>query len=175
MAKKICAIVSLVLVAIVVTTTLILSNIEINNNIEYREPTRIYVQYRSFEKTAVSDTQKAQILKLLNDANDKNLLTSLFDGTKDEKPQLITERTTAKTIPTASDFYVIFYYENPQKLAEEDYTYRQLVFTVTSVDNKAEVKVYITPSDEMKYSKYYSINTNYNDLYNYLVDNKLNK
>ena len=60
--------------------------------------------------------------------------------------------------------------------------YKELIFSVNSTDDMQEVRVYIIPyynadgdfNTNNSYYRYYLLNANFADLFNYLVDNNFN-
>lgn len=184
MAKKIGAIVSLSLIGILIIVTIILANVKINYSINCETPTSIFVSYTSNGQTKVSNEQANKIVDYINNASKENTLTALFNGNLNKKAE-ITGVSGNKTQPTAKGFYVEYSYENPQKLMEgnKEYkdskgntvVYQRLVFTVNNLDEKAETTVCVyNKLDSQYYSHYYTVEANFYNLYNYLVECGLN-
>ena len=193
MAKRITAIVSLSIIGILIIATIIMANVDVNHKINCNNPDSIYVQYSSNGIREVDDEIYDGILERINNASKESSLTALFSGTLSEKPAIVTNSTTsATTVPSTSDFYVSFVYNNPQKLMEgnNEYKdadgnsvyYKELIFSVNSTDDMQEVRVYIIPyynadgdfNTNNSYYRYYLLNANFADLFNYLVDNNFN-
>ncbi len=193
MAKKITAIVSLSIIGILIIATIIMANVDVNHKINCNNPDSIYVQYSSNGIREVEDDVYNGILERINNASKETSLTALFGGTLSDKPEIVTNSTTsATTVPSTSDFYVSFVYNNPQKLmnGNSEYKdsdgksvyYKELIFSVDDTDEMQEVRVYIIPyynadggyNTNNSYYRYYLLNANFADLYNYLIDNELN-
>ncbi len=193
MAKRITAIVSLSIIGILIIATIIMANVDVNHKINCNNPDSIYVQYSSNGIREVDDEIYDGILERINNASKESSLTALFSGTLSEKPAIVTNSTTsATTVPSTSDFYVSFVYNNPQKLMDgnNEYKdadgnsvyYKELIFSVNSTDDMQEVRVYIIPyynadgdfNTNNSYYRYYLLNANFADLFNYLVDNNFN-
>ena len=193
MAKRITAIVSLSIIGILIIATIIMANVDVNHKINCNNPDSIYVQYSSNGIREVDDEIYDGILERINNASKESSLTALFSGTLSEKPAIVTNSTTsATTVPSTSDFYVSFVYNNPQKLMDgnNEYKdadgnsvyYKELIFSVNSADDMQEVRVYIIPyynadgdfNTNNSYYRYYLLNANFADLFNYLVDNNFN-
>ena len=193
MAKRITAIVSLSIIGILIIATIIMANVDVNHKINCNNPDSIYVQYSSNGIREDDDEIYDGILERINNASKESSLTALFSGTLSEKPAIVTNSTTsATTVPSTSDFYVSFVYNNPQKLMDgnNEYKdadgnsvyYKELIFSVNSTDDMQEVRVYIIPyynadgdfNTNNSYYRYYLLNANFADLFNYLVDNNFN-
>lgn len=193
MAKRITAIVSLSIIGILIIATIIMANVDVNHKINCNNPDSIYVQYSSNGIREVDDEIYDGILERINNASKESSLTALFSGTLSEKPAIVTNSTTsATTVPSTSDFYVSFVYNNPQKLMDgnNEYKdadgnsvyYKELIFSVNSTDDMQEVRVYIIPyynadgdfNTNNSYYRYYLLNANFADLFNYLVENNFN-
>lgn len=193
MVKRITAIVSLSIIGILIIATIIMANVDVNHKINCNNPDSIYVQYSSNGIREVDDEIYDGILERINNASKESSLTALFSGTLSEKPAIVTNSTTsATTVPSTSDFYVSFVYNNPQKLMDgnNEYKdadgnsvyYKELIFSVNSTDDMQEVRVYIIPyynadgdfNTNNSYYRYYLLNANFADLFNYLVDNNFN-
>ncbi len=202
MAKRITAIVSLSIIGILIIATLIMANVDVNHKINCANPDSIYVQYSSNSPIDINPNDENYvdiyngILDRINNASKESSLTALFSGTLSDKPSIVTNSTTSATsVPSTSDFYVSFVYNNPQKLMDgnneyknadgDSVYYKELVFSVSSTDDMQEVRVYIIPyyssdnpdngyNTNNSYYRYYLLNANFSELYNYLVDNGLN-
>lgn len=192
-AKKITAIVSLSIIGILILATIIMANVDVNHAINCNNPDKIYIQYSSNPYVKAYDEDYDEIVKLINNASKESSLTALFNGTLNDTPVVVHSNTSGNNIPSTSNFYVNFEYNNPQKLMNgnkaykdengKDYYYRNLIFSISSTDDVAEVKVYVVPyyntngdvnTSDVSYTKYYKVTANYIDLYNYLVDNNYN-
>ena len=173
MAKKISAIVSLVLIAIVVATTIIMATIKVDHNIKYKNPDEVWVTYNGKTQQIVAEKDANKILKLMKEATTESYLTALFNKTTKEKPELVDYRNTASSIPSTSYYYVIFNYSNPQKI-DDDFYYTSLIFSIDKEDGEKEVKVYISEDGTMTYKKYYLIDVDYSSIYTYLTNKGYN-
>lgn len=182
MAKKIGAIVSLSIIGILILATIIMANIKVDYSINCATPTAVYVSYNSStERDAQDYTDK--IVKFIENASNEKALTALFNGTLGKKAEVFA--VSEKTIPTNSGFYVRYRYENAQKLMDgkevyknsndESVYYDDLVFTVNNVEGFSVVKVYVVQdsANSMKYTYYYEVEADFENLYNYL-DEKFN-
>ena len=170
-----------------------MANVDVNHKINCNNPDYIYVKYSSNNLREADEEIYDGILDRINQASTESSLTALFSGTLNDKPTIVTNSTTSATsVPSTSDFQVSFVYDNPQKLMDgkneykdEDGNtvyYKELVFSVDSTDDMQEVRVYIIPyynsngeyNTNNSYYRYYLLNANFVDLYNYLVDNDFN-
>lgn len=193
-AKKIAAIISLSIIGILILTTIIMANVDVNHAIKCSNPDKIYVQYSSNSSLVLEDEDYDKVLDLVNSASKESSLTALFNRTINDKPVIVNSSTSGSSIPSTSQFYVNFVYNNPQKLMNGNkefkdengkaYYYSNLIFSVTNVDDVSEVKVYVVPyyntngdvnTNDTTYTKYYKVTANYIELYNYLVDNGYNR
>jgi GMP synthase (glutamine-hydrolysing) len=52
----------------------------------------------------------------MKNATSENMLTAIFKKTLNKKPELVNYKETATSIPSTNDFYLVFTYDNPQKL-----------------------------------------------------------
>ena len=179
MAKKIGAIVSLSIIGILILATIIMVNIKVDYSINCATPTTVYVSYNSgTERDAQGYTEK--IVKYINNASNENSLTALFNGTIGKKAKISAH--SEKQIPTNAGFNVRYRYENPQKLMDGDKAYKDsngqdvyyddLVFTVNNVEGINVVKVYVVQNstNSMKYTYYYELEADFEELYNYLEE-----
>lgn len=176
MAKKIGAIVSLVLVILVITATIILGAVKIDHNIECKNPDEIWVSYNNKTHQKVQSEDADEIVKLINDATKENLLTALINSTVKNDPELLQYKTTSSSIPSNSNYYLIYSYENKQKVVykDTDVYYSDLVFTIADTDGKQEVKVYVSEDGSMKYRYYYIIDVDYSEVFNFLEEKNYN-
>ena len=144
MAKKITAIVSLSIIGLLIIATLVMANVDVNHAIKFNKPDKIFVQYSSGTTLGLHDDEHYdKIIDSINNASKETSLTALFNGTINDKPIIVTNSTTATTIPTTSGFYVNFSYSEPQKLMDgnkafkdengKNYYYRNLIFTILMV------------------------------------------
>lgn len=186
MAKKIGAIASLSIIGLLIIATIIMANIQINYNINCATPDKIYVNYNNGSYSLVtSETHKNKIVELINNASNESSLSALFNGNFGKTAEVKTE-SKAKNTPSNADFYVEFVYSTPQDLMVGDekyqdsngntFTYQRLVFTVTKSEEAGIVKVYIIDNNEntKSYTRYYEVEANLSNLYNYLMENNLN-
>ena len=119
MAKRITAIVSLSIIAILIIATIIMANVDVNHKINCNNPDYIYVKYSSNNLREADEEIYDGILDRINQASTESSLTALFSGTLNDKPTIVTNSTTSATsVPSTSDFQVSFVYDNPQKLME---------------------------------------------------------
>ena len=174
MAKKICAIVSLSIIGVLIITTIIMANININYGINFKAPVYVYVN-----NTEVSLTEQNKIVEYINGASNENCLNALFTGKLNNQAKVV--NTGSKKLSTTKGYSVEFYYDEPQILMESNkkytdengksYTYERLIFEITENNGEAEYKVYVIPNSEERnvYSHYYILNADFTDLYNYLV------
>ena len=173
MAKRIGAILSLVIVVLVIVTTIILGAVKIDHNIECNNPDEVWVKYNNQTPRKLQTEHAEEVVKLINDATKENLLTALINSTANEKPELVQYKTTNSNIPSNSNYYLIYSYENKQKVTykDTDVYYSDLMFTIADTDGKDEVKVYLSEDGSMKYKYYYVINVDYSEVFNFLQEN----
>ena len=182
MAKKIGAIVSLVIIGALIVATIIMANININYSVPCATPNDIYVQMGSGTPERVTNADmKKKIVNYINDASQENSLTALFNGNIGNYAKVVSKKGTFST--TASTFYVRFTYNDVQTLKEGDskfvdsdgktYSYDDLVFAISDTDGETEVMVYVIPddADSKRYSHYYTVDADFSDLYSYLDSN----
>ncbi len=179
MAKKIGAIVSLVIIGIVIVAAIVMANININYSVKCVKPDVVWVQTADDQYLATSK-QKDKIVELISEASKQNSLTALFDGELGKKAELITLKS---TVPSATNFYVRYKYTTKQELIVDGKvykdadgkteTYEELVFVVNDVDGEAETKVYVIPeSDQINTTSYYfNLYANFEELFSYLNEN----
>lgn len=186
MAKKIVAIVSLSIIGVLILATIIMANINVNYGVNCATPTSVWVNYNSNNPNNERKVANADaVVEFINNASKEKSLTALFNGTLGKKPNIVA--TSSKNLPSNSDFYVRFRYENgPQKLMDgkKEYKdsngnnvyYNDLVFTVKNVSGINLVNVYvITDSSNSKvYNYYYELEANFEGLYDFLVENNYN-
>ena len=174
MAKKIGAVASLLLVGLLVVATIIMANIKVDNNIDYKNPDEVWVTYNSNTQSQITNQKHVnEIVKLLDKATQDNFLNAMFEGTLKEKAELKHYKNSSGTdVPRNKDFYVIFNYDNQQKVESKgvSYYYTQLVFTVKDTDGEVKTNVYLTEGT-MVYARYYELNVDYSEVYNFLTQN----
>jgi len=177
MAKKIGAIVSLVLIILVITTTIILGAVKIDHNIDCKNPDEIWISYNNKTHQKMKSEDAEEVVELINDATKENLLTAMINRTVKNKPELLQYKTTTTSIPSNSNYYLIYSYENKQKVTykDKDVYYSDLVFTIADTDGKADVKVYLSEDGAMKYKYYYVINVDYSEVFNFLETKNYNQ
>ena len=175
MAKKIGAIASLSIIGVLIIATIIMANIRVDYSINCSTPDKIYVNNVLVDTTEQSN----KIVELINNASKENYLSALFNGNLG-KAASVSSVTGTKTVPSTSNFYVEYVYNNPQTLMVgkdkyEDnqgnsYTYERLFFTVNSTEGEAKVNVYVIADSDAPstYTHYYELEANFYDLYNYL-------
>ena len=191
MAKKLGAIISLSIIGVLILTTVIMANIDVSYALSYPTPDKIWIQYSSKTTRLLDDSKHNEVKNFIDAGSKEASLTALFNGTLNDEPVLVNNSTNGTSIPSTSGYYITFLYNNPQKLENfkdengKDYYYRALVFTVSNVDELAEIKVYVLPyyttdgetvqNDQTLYTKYYKVKANYSALYEYLTNNGFNK
>ena len=177
MAKKIGAIISLIVIGIVIFMAIVMANIDVHYSIECVKPDKIWVETSNDEHFA-SEAQINKIVELINNASKQNALTALFDGDLDKKAELVSSKA---TLGNPKNFYVKYCYNTEQDLMVEGSEYedadgnvvkfKELIFAVTDTKGEAEFKVYVLPSSEEReyYSYYYNLDANFEELFNYLT------
>ncbi len=198
MAKKITAIVSLVIVGILIIATLIMANVSVQHGVNCAEPSRIWVVKSSVTSGEAGrylykeDKEYEEILNYVNSASKERLLTSLFGGTVGDKAQ-IKEVTTSNnqsiTSPSSKGYayFVCYEYDTPQTLMNgnkkfkdengNNYYYGGLFFGVKNEEGATVVDVYVNSWDNYKttpvynYHYYYELSADFQDLYTYLNAN----
>jgi len=182
MAKKIGAIVSLSLIGVLIIATIILANVKINYSIKCETPSAVWVSYSNKAYNKVSDEQADKIIDFINNASKENTLSALFNGNLSKKAEITKAESSNKKPASNSGFYVEYSYSTPQKLMygnkahESGATYQRLLFTVNNINESNEVSVYVFENNKSEnYSYRYTLEANFNDLYNYLIACGLNK
>lgn len=167
MAKKIGAIVSLSIIGVLIVAIIVLSNLKVNYSIKCSKPDSIQVG-----KSVATSEQLNEIVNYINDASNETRITALFNGNWNKKAELTTENGTISY--NSDNYYVRYHYAQNQqatvgKDAKEVY-YSEIVFTVSSIDEEAEYKVYLIPdaSNPDKYSHYYVLDADFGILFKYL-------
>lgn len=193
-AKKIVAIVSLTIIGVLILTTIIMANVDVNHAINCAKPDRIYIQYSSNSSRKLEQDDYDKVLEYINNASSETSLTALFNGTINDYPEIVTNSSTGVSIPSTSKFYVNFVYSEPQKLMNgnksykdengDEYYYKNLIFSISDTAGVTDVKVYVVPyyntngevnTSDTTYTKYYKISADYTEVYNYLVEQGYNK
>lgn len=170
MAKKIGAIVSLVIIGLLLIATIVLANLKVDYSIKCNTPNEIWVG----TKVATAE-QKNEIINYIGDASNENRLTALFNGNWNKKVKLVTENGTIKY--DDNNYYVRYHYAEEQqaKVGKEtkDVKYSELVFTVSKMSEQLEYRVYLIPdaTQSANYSHYYLLDANFEILYKYLENN----
>lgn len=179
MAKKIGAILSLIIIGAVIIAAIVMANIDIDYSVKCVKPDVIYVQ-TSTDTIKVSNNQRDKIVELISGASKENVLTALFNGELGKKAEIVTSKA---TLTTPNNFYVRYKYTTKQDLVVDGKiyknadgkteTYEELVFVVNPFDEEAEFKVYVIPESDSAnvYSYYYNLSANFKDLYDYLSEN----
>jgi len=178
MAKKIGAIVSLSIIGILILATIIMANVNVDYSIKCANPTYVYVSHSS-KSEIDAGANKDAIVSLISNASKEKSLTALFNGNLNKKANLVTASSAGKTIPSTTDFYVRYSYENTQTAEDANgnkVSYEELVFTVNNTQGSSQVKVYLVPdaTNAMTYTHYYDLEADFEDLYNYLVEQGYN-
>lgn len=179
MAKKISAIVSIVIIGILILTTIIMATVDVDHKIKCNDPDVIYVRYSSFDKTTTED-QKDKIVDLIDNASKEKSLVALFNGHIGDHAYITLNSTTPVSINDNGGFYVIYHYAAAQdlivdnKVAKDEngetIKFSELVFVVSDFDGMTDVRVYVTPygADSFTYSRYYTVRADFGELYSYL-------
>jgi len=185
MAKKIGAIVSLSIIGILILTTIIMANVNVNYSVNCAKPTYVSVSYGSnSERDAQANTNA--IVEMIENASKEKSLTALFNGTLGKKAKVVAVSSVGKTLPSNNGFYVRYRYDNPQKLMEGKKEYKDsngavvyyddLVFTVKDVAGTNIVNVYVIPdsANAKVYTHYYELEADFEGLYDFLVEKEYN-
>lgn len=179
MAKKIGAIVSLVLVGIVIIVAIVMANVKIDYSVKCLKPDVVYVQ-TSDGTVKVDNTQKDKIVDYISNASKESSLTALFNGNINKKAEIVSEKA---TLASPTTYYVRYHYNTKQNLVvnKKEYKnadgqtekYDELVFVVNKFDGETEFKVYvILDSDNANsYSYYFKLSADFGELYDYLEKN----
>lgn len=191
MQKRIWAIVSLSIIGILIIATIIMANVDVNYKINCANPDIMWVQHASGNQVRVEGDEYDEILKYINNASKESSLTALFGGRINDTATVTSNGSTATSIPSTTNYYVIFEYNNPQKLMVgndsykdgdgNEYYYRELVFTVNPSEESGQVRVYIKPFYNSNgdaeiietYTRYYTVTADFSGLYNYLQDSNI--
>ena len=191
MQKRIWAIVSLSIIGILIIATIIMANVDVNYKINCANPDIMWVQHASGNQVRVEGDEYDEILKYINNASKESSLTALFGGRINDTATVTSNGSTATSIPSTANYYVIFEYNNPQKLMVgndsykdgdgNEYYYRELVFTVNPSEESGQVRVYIKPFYNSNgdaeiietYTRYYTVTADFSGLYNYLQDSNI--
>ena len=180
MAKRISAIISLVIIGILILTTIIMATIDVDHKIKCNQPNEIYIRYNSSDKNTTEEQQKC-IIDFIDNASKEKSLTALFNGHIGDQAELKLISTTPVEIKDTSEFFVIYHYTTAQDLIVnnkiekdengQDIKYKELAFAIDKTQGLHEVKVYITPegASSFTYSRYYNVRADFSDLYDYLV------
>ncbi|HJD05771.1 MAG TPA: hypothetical protein IAB72_02680 [Candidatus Onthoplasma faecipullorum] len=191
MQKRIWAIVSLSIIGILIIATIIMANVDVNYKINCANPDIMWVQHASGNQVRVEGDEYDEILNYINNASKESSLTALFGGRINDTATVTSNGSTATSIPSTTNYYVIFEYNNPQKLMVgndsykdgdgNEYYYRELVFTVNPSEESGQVRVYIKPFYNSNgdaeiietYTRYYTVTADFSGLYNYLQDSNI--
>ena len=178
MAKKIGAIVSLIIIGIVIFAAIVMANIDVKYNVECVKPDKIWVQTPNDQHFA-SEAQIDKIVEFINNASKHNALVALFDGELGKKAELVSSKA---TLANPKNFYVRYFYNTEQDLMVDgaEYkdadgntvTFKELIFTVVDAKGEIEVRAYVlTSNDENnQYSYYYNFEADFEKLFNYLSE-----
>lgn len=179
MAKKIGAIISLVIIGALIIATIIMANINLNYGIDCVKPDSVYVQTKN-DTVKVSSEQKDKIVEMISGASNEKFLTALFNGEADKKVEIRSEKS---TISTPSNYYVRYHYTSKQDLIVngKEYkdadgkveTFEELVFVVNPAEGEAEFKVFVIPESDSSnsYNYYFVLDADFESLYEYLSEN----
>lgn len=191
MQKRIWAIVSLSIIGILIIATIIMANVDVNYKINCANPDIMWVQHASGNQVRVEGDEYDEILNYINNASKESSLTALFGGRINDTATVTSNGSTATSIPSTTNYYVIFEYNNPQKLMVgndsykdgdgNEYYYRELVFTVNPSEESGQIRVYIKPFYNSNgdaeiietYTRYYTVTADFSGLYNYLQDSNI--
>ena len=181
MAKRIGAIVSLVLIAILIISTVIMANTSVNYSVQCNTPDDIYVSLGSNSSQPATDKQKEEILAYINNASQEKVLTALFSGNLGKHAELTSKKSTLSTV--SNNFYIRYTYNQEQKLqlngqeykdeSNKSVVFEDLIFVLEDVEDATELKVYVIPNDDnnMRYTYYYTVEGDFAELYSYLDKN----
>lgn len=183
MAKKVIAIVSLVIIGLLIGATIVLANVNVDYGINCAAPEIIRVlKPGAKDANSTSDQQFKEIKKLVSNASKTSCLSAIFDGTLFDEVSIVEDKTTE--INKKSDCYYVqyVYSTNPQTLKEgnknykvdgSNYLYKELWFEISNVRGVNEFNVYVVPTDKLSTysSMHYVVKADYSALYNYLVEN----
>ncbi len=172
MAKKIGAIVSLVIIGILIITTIVMANVSVNYGVVCASPNSVYVQYENGAlRNATVDKDK--IVNYISNASQQKTLTAFFNGELNKSATLTAK--TGRLSYSDSNFYVSYIYEETQTLKDNDgntVNYEELVFEISET-TETQYKVYVMTSSNVNttYSYYYTIDADFTNAYNFLVAN----
>ena len=179
MAKKIGAIVSLVIIGAVIVAAIVMANIDIDYSVKCVKPDVIYVQTSS-DTVKVNNTKRDKIVEMISGASKENVLTALFNGELGKKAEIVTSKA---TLGTPDNFYVRYKYTVKQDLVVDGKvyknaegktaTYEELVFVINPAESDSDFRVYVVPESDNSnaYSYYYNLTANFEELYDYLSEN----
>lgn len=185
MGKKIGAITSLSIIGVLILATIIMACVSCDYRVRCNAPDRVYVQKESTQRVVVDDEMSKTIQDYINNASKQKAISALFNGRLGEKAEIVNE---TKTLGKPDAFFVTYVYDQPQILqyGNKDYKdsegntfkFRELVFEVKSMDAESQVKVYVKPyydadgeiASGNQYTKYYELQANFGELYNYLTE-----
>ena len=182
MAKKIGAIVSLSIIGILILTTIIMANVNVNYSIRCATPTHVYVSQNSVDGVKDAKEHTNKIIELISNASKEKSLTALFNGTLNKKATVVKASSVGKNIESIDGFFVRYFYENPQKLMEGKNEYKdingnavyydELVFEVKEVKGSSVVTVYVVQdaTNASSYTYSYQLEADFGPLYTYLAD-----
>ena len=189
MAKKVTAIVSLIIIGLLIVTTIVMANVDVNYGIEFDTPDIVRILKPSNSNPDDISSDKTKIKKIeeyINDASKESSLTALFNGTLFQHAEISTcSLTTIKT--NSSCYYIEFVYQSAKVLKEgkdnykengKNYLYKELWFEISNKEGVNEFKVYVIPwqdengnknENKQVYSKYYTLKADFSNLYNFLA------
>ncbi len=159
-----------------------MANVSVNYSIQCAKPDHVYVSYGA---SAQTDAQghADEIVKFISNASKEKSLTALFNGNLNKHATLHAKGASATIPSNSSNFYVRYYYDNPQKLKEDKKVYKdsndnevefkELVFEVKEAEGSNFVNVYVV-QDSMSantYTYYYELDADFEELFDYLNDN----
>lgn len=179
MAKKIGAVVSLTIIAILIIVTIVMANTNINYGVVCAQPDHVSVEYQNNASRGVVD-DKDKVVEMIANASKESNLQALFNGDLGKKAELTQKA--GKLPSNNSTFYVRYRFDNAQIVKDgnsvfkdkddKTYTYDELVFEIASSEGEQECKVYVIASSEANktYSFYYTIDADFASTFEYLED-----
>ncbi len=159
-----------------------MANVSVNYSIECAKPDHVYVVYGAGAQTDAQG-HADDIVKFISNASKEKALTALFNGNLNKHATLHVKGASSTIPSNSSNFYVRYFYENPQKLKEDKEVYKdsndkevefkELVFEVKEAEGSNLVNVYVV-QDSMSvntYSYYYELEADFTELFDYLTEN----
>ncbi len=181
MAKKIGAIASLTIIGILIIATIVMANINIDYSVPCAAPSDIHVEY-SGTTIHPDNVERSRIQRYINSTSEEKVLTAMFNGNLGKYAKVTSKTGSLST--SSSTIYVRYSYDKAQTLKEKNskfvdgdkksYTYEELVFAITEAEGVNEFKVYAIPDGTKPsyYTHYYTVEADFEGLYNYLNEIK---